>query len=97
VNVDPRDIVLEPVISEKSMADMRHGCYTFVVHPDANKVEIKKAVEEIFDVKVRKVNTMRVSGKSRRMGVFTGKTSNWKKAKVTLEEGETIKFFEGMM
>ena len=90
------DIILKPVITEDSMERLQSGKYTFKVAKDANKVEIAKAVEEIFDVKVAKVNTMSVMGKEKRMGRNTGFRPDWKKAIVTLEGEKTIEFFDGM-
>ena len=93
-----QDIILKPVITEKSMDDLQTGKYTFKVAKDANKSEIKKAVEELFDVKVAKVNTMNCSGRTKRVGRYVGKTSDWKKAIITLTEGsKAIEFFEGMV
>ncbi|MGE5484399.1 MAG: 50S ribosomal protein L23 [Ignavibacteriales bacterium] len=91
-----RDIIIRPVITEKSNAAMGGSRYTFVVDERATKTDIKQAVEEIFKVKVRGVNTMRMLGKVRRMGIHTGRRPSWKKAVVTLEEGQKIQFFEGM-
>ena len=95
------DIIRKPIISERSMEVVfdREGNeikkYTFEVPVNANKVEIKKAVEEVFGVKVAAVNTMRVMGKVKRMGRFEGRRASWKKAIVTLEKGsKTIEFFE---
>ena len=82
----PQDIILKPVITEKSMDELQAGKYTFKVATDANKAEIKKAVEVLFGVKVAKVNTMNCNGKEKRVGRFVGKTSDWKKAIVTLSE-----------
>jgi large subunit ribosomal protein L23 len=93
-----QDIILKPVITERSMDDLQTGKYTFKVANDANKSEIKKAVEELFDVKVAKVNTMNCNGRAKRVGRFYGKTSDWKKAIITLAEGsKAIEFFEGMV
>lgn len=93
-----RDIIIRPVISEKSMAGIADKKYTFEVAKTANKIEIAKAVEEIFGVKVSKVNTLNVRGHMRRQGRFEGYTSSWKKAIVTLDaDSKTIEFFEGMM
>lgn len=94
---NPRDVVIRPVISEKSMARMRQGKYTFEVAIDANKTEIRAAVEEIFSVRVVRVNTIRQAGKFRRMGRSSGLTPQGKRAVVTVEAGQTIKAFEGMM
>jgi len=94
---NPRDIILRPLVSEKSMIEMQAGKYTFIVRLDATKTQVRQAIEQIFGVKVAKVNTFRVTGKMRRMGRFVGRRPSFKKAVVTLEPGQTIKFFEGMM
>jgi large subunit ribosomal protein L23 len=94
--MDARDIILKPLISEKAVAKMGEGKYTFKVRLDANKTEIKKAIEEIFGVTVLKVNTMRMQGKVKRAGKFIGRRSDWKKAVVQLKEGDSIKIFEGL-
>lgn len=91
-----RDIIIRPVISEKSYAQMAEGKYTFRVALTANKVQIRQAIEKIFNVKVEKVATIRVLGKTKRMGRTQGKRSDWKKAIVTLKAGQTIEFFEGL-
>ncbi|RVU54091.1 50S ribosomal protein L23 [Anaerosphaera multitolerans] len=91
------DIIRKPIVTEKSMDDMENGNYTFVVDKRATKEEIKKAVEEIFDVKVQRVNTMNMRGKMKRQGVHQGRRPSWKKAIVKLtEDSKTIEFFEGM-
>ena len=93
-----QDIILRPVITENSMDGMADRKYTFEVAKDANKIEIAKAVEQLFDVKVSKVNTINVDGKLRRYGRFEGYTASRKKAIVTLtEDSKTIEFFDGMM
>ncbi|MDD7292249.1 MAG: 50S ribosomal protein L23 [Clostridiaceae bacterium] len=93
-----QEIVLRPVITENSMDGMADRKYTFEVAKDANKIEIAKAVEELFGVKVAKVNTINVNGKLRRYGRFEGYTASRKKAIVTLtEDSKTIEFFDGMM
>ena len=93
-----QDIVIRPIITEKSMAGNAEKKYTFEVHKDANKIEIAKAVAELFGVEVKKVNTLDVRGKFRRQGRFEGYTRAWKKAVVTLTEGsKTIEFFESMI
>lgn len=89
------DIIVRPVITEKSSRMMEFNQYTFEVLPKANKIEIKKAVEEVFKVKVAKVRTIKVHSKPKRMGVFLGRSRSWKKAIVTLAPGERIEFFEG--
>ncbi len=94
----PYDIVLSPIVTEKSMDLINDNKYTFRVAKDANKAEIKYAVEQIFDgVKVEKVNTMNMLGKTKRVGMKVGKRIDWKKAIVTLKEGsKTIEFFENI-
>lgn len=93
-----QDIILKPVITEASMSGIPDMKYTFKVAKDANKIEIAKAVEELFGVKVAKVNTMNCRGRQKRMGMHVGMTPSWKKAIVTLAEGsKTIEFFDGMM
>ena len=93
-----QDIILRPVITENSMDGIADRKYTFEVAKDANKVEIKNAVEKLFDVKVAKVNTINVDGKLRRYGRYEGYTASRKKAIVTLtEDSKTIEFFDGMM
>ena len=94
---NPHDVIIKPIITEESMDDMAYGKYTFKVDKKANKSEIKKAVESIFNVKVEKVNTMNILGKEKRMGVHVGRRPSWKKAVVTLtEDSNDIEFFEGM-
>jgi len=95
----PHDIILRPVITERSMAGIRERKYTFAVAVDANKIEIGKAVESLFSgAKVEKVNTMHVRGKLKRMGRNVGYTSKWKKAIVTLTpDSKGIEFFETLM
>ena len=91
------DISILPIISEHSMDQIADRKYTFQVALDANKIEIKKAVEELFGVKVESVNTMRILGKVKRMGRYSGKRPYWKKAIVKLtKDSKTIEFFDGM-
>jgi large subunit ribosomal protein L23 len=92
---DPRDIIVSPVISEKSYADAERGKYTFVVDGKATKPEIRRAVEVIWGVRVSKVNTVRRRGKSVRRRYVTGKKSDTRRAIVTLQAGEKIEMFEG--
>ncbi|GIM29895.1 50S ribosomal protein L23 [Clostridium polyendosporum] len=97
MNLTSHDIIRKPVITEKSMAAMAEKTYTFIVHMSANKVQIKKAVEEVFGVKVEDVKTMRVIGKTKRVGVHVGKRADFKKAVVKLAaDSKNIEFFEGM-
>ena len=92
------DIIIKPVITEQSMEATEEKKYVFQVAIDANKTEIKKAIEEIFGVKVEKVNTIRMEGKMKRMGVHVGRRASWKKAMVKLTaDSKTIEFFEGMV
>jgi large subunit ribosomal protein L23 len=94
--MNSRDVLLKPVVTEKSMGLMEQNKYTFLVDKRANKIEIKKAVEELFKVTVLEVRTMTVRGKMKRVGRFTGKTPDRKKAVVTLKAGDKIAVFEGV-
>ena len=89
------DIILAPVVTEKSNDELQQGKYTFEVNKKATKVDIAKAVEKLFEVKVLKVNTMTVKGKEKRVGVHIGKTSDWKKAIVTIDTQLTEKSYLG--
>ncbi len=93
---DHRDIIIKPVVTEKSMNLLVDNKYTFIVDNKANKTEIKNAVQNIFDVKVEKVYTMNIKGKPKRMGRFEGRKPNRKKAIVNLKEGQKIRLFEGI-
>ncbi|MBE5894249.1 MAG: 50S ribosomal protein L23 [Lachnospiraceae bacterium] len=92
------DVVLQPLVTEKSMAGMGEKKYTFLVHPEANKTQIKEAIEKMFDgVKVAKVNTMNQDGKTKRRGMTFGKTAKTKKAIVQLtEDSKDIEIFSGL-
>ena len=93
-----QDIIVRPVITEKSMAGIQDKKYTFEVAKDANKIEIAKAVEDQFGVKVAKVTTINVRGRMKRQGRFEGYTPSWKKAVVKLtEDSKNIEFFDSMM
>ncbi|MDO4544700.1 MAG: 50S ribosomal protein L23 [Bacillota bacterium] len=93
----PYDVIIKPVISERSMEDAQAKKYTFKVAVDANKTEVKRAVEEIFDVEVDKVNIMNVVGKKKRMGRYVGMTAATKKAIVTLtDKSKEIEFFQSL-
>lgn len=94
---DPRDIIIRPLVSEKSTALMEEQKYTFVVARGANKIEIKRALEEIFDVQVKAVNTINYRGKKKHLGRFpAGFQPRWKKAVITLaEDSKPIELFEG--
>lgn len=91
----PQDIIIRPVITEKSSRLMEQNKYTFEVHPKANKIEVRDAVSTLFKVKVVKVSTIYVRPKPKKMGAFLGKSRSWKKAVVTVAAGERIEFFEG--
>ena len=92
-----QDIIVKPIITERSMGMVAQKKYTFKVAKDSNKVEIAKAVEKLFGVKVAAVNTMNVKGRYKRQGRYEGYQSDWKKAIVTLtEDSKTIEFFDGM-
>ena len=88
-------VVLAPIVSEKSYAGTTRGLYTFRVHKDAHKTQVRQAVEELFDVKVVRVNIVAVKAKPKRRGLFKGVKPAWKKAIVQLKPGDTIEFFEG--
>jgi len=92
---DPRDVLLKPVISEKSYGLLDEGKYTFIVRPDANKTQIKQAVEAVFNVKVTAVNTNNRSGKRKRTRHGWGKRNDTKRAVVSLAEGDRIDLFGG--
>ncbi len=94
---DPREIIRRPLVTEKSTLEREaSNIVTFDVAPGANKIEIKAAVETLFDVKVLEVRTSRVRGKRRRVGRFSGRRADWKKARVVLRQGDAIEFFEGV-
>ena len=97
-NVQYYDVILKPVVTEKSMDAMGEKKYTFLVHPEANKTMIKEAVEKMFDgTKVRSVNTMNLDGKKKRRGMVFGRTAKSKKAIVTLtEDSKDIELFTGL-
>jgi large subunit ribosomal protein L23 len=94
--MEPRDVILEPVVSEKSYGLLDEGAYTFKVHPDANKIEIRQAIESIFDVRVLKVTTANRKGKRKRnrRAMTFGRRADTKRAIVTLAEGDRIDLFE---
>jgi len=97
MNKDPRQIILHPIITEKGTHIQEEaGGYLFKVRLDANKIEIRNAIQEIFQVHVRKVNTINCKGKPKNLGRYQGRRSNWKKAIVYLVKGESISEFEAM-
>jgi large subunit ribosomal protein L23 len=93
--VHASQIVIAPIVSEKSYASTVTGQYTFKVHQDAHKTQIRQAVEELFDVKVTRVNVIKMQAKPKRRGMFKGVRPGWKKAVVTLAPGNTIEIFQG--
>jgi large subunit ribosomal protein L23 len=93
--VNPRSVIIRPIVSEKSYALLTANKYTFRVHPDAHKTQIRQAVEEVFGVRVRDVRTMSVKSKPKRRGATFGRTREWKKAVVQLHPDDHIELFEG--
>jgi large subunit ribosomal protein L23 len=93
--VNPRSVIIRPIVSEKSYALLTANKYTFRVHPDAHKTQIRQAVEEVFGVRVRDVRTMSVKSKPKRRGYSFGRTREWKKAVVQLHPDDHIELFEG--
>ncbi len=94
--MDASQVIIRPVVSEKSFVLAEIGKYTFRVHPDAHKTQIRQAVEELFDVKVQDVRTVAVRSKPKRRGYTSGRTRSWKKAIVQVGEGDTIPIFQGL-
>ncbi len=93
---NPRSIILKPVITEKATILREGNKYAFRVHPKANKVQIRQAVESIFDVSVESVRTVKVPSKPKRQGLYAGRRAGWKKAYVTLKAGDSIEFVENV-
>jgi large subunit ribosomal protein L23 len=93
--VNPADVLIAPVVSEKSYAGLADRCYTFKVHQDAHKTQVRQAVESLFGVKVDSVRMIKVPAKPKRRGIHNGVRPSWKKAIVQLHEGQTIEIFEG--
>jgi large subunit ribosomal protein L23 len=93
--MDAAQILLAPIVSEKSYAGTSVGKYTFRVHEDAHRTQVRQAVEQLFDVQVAKVNIVKVQPKPKRRGMIKGTKNGWKKAIVQLKPGHTIEFFEG--
>jgi large subunit ribosomal protein L23 len=93
--VNPRSVIIRPIVSEKSYALLTANKYTFRVHPDAHKTQIRQAVEEVFNVRVEDVRTMSVKSKPKRRGYSVGRTREWKKAIVQLHPDDSIELFEG--
>ena len=95
MSLNPHDILLAPVVSEKSYTQLPDRKYTFRVHQDAHKTQVRQAVEQLFDVKVESVNITKVQPKPKRRGATKGTRPGWKKAIVQLREGNTIEIFQG--
>lgn len=95
MNKSPRDVIVRPIVSEKSYAGLERNSYTFLVDPRANKTEIKEAIQRIWDVRVTSVNTLKRRGKVKRRGWTRGRRPDEKRAIVTLAEGDRIEIFEG--
>ncbi len=93
--MDPRQVILAPVVSEKSYSLIGDNKYSFRVHEKAHKTQVRQAVEELFDVKVEGVNIVKVQPKPKRRGLIRGRKPGWKKAIVQLREGDRIEIFEG--
>ncbi len=95
MSLHPNEVLLAPVVSEKSYSLITDRKYTFKVHKDAHKTQVRQAVEELFGVKVESVNVLKVQSKPKRRGLTRGRRPGWKKAIVQLREGESIEIFEG--
>ena len=95
MSLHPSQVLIKPVISEKSYEQIQSNQYTFQVHQDAHKTQVRQAVEQLFDVKVARVNIIKVQAKPKRRGLIKGTRQGWKKAIVKLHPGETIEYFEG--
>ena len=95
MSLDPRQVIITPVVSEKSYSLIEDNKYSFRVHPKAHKTQIRQAVEELFDVKVVAVNVLKVQPKPKRRGWARGTKPGWKKAIVQLRDGDKIEIFEG--
>lgn len=94
--MDASQVIIRPVVSEKSFVQAEIGKYTFRVHADAHKTQIRQAVEQLFEVRVRDVRTVSVKSKPKRRGIYAGRTRTWKKAIVQLQPGDTIPIFQGL-
>ena len=95
MSLHPAQVLLRPVVSEKSYEQIARNQYTFKVHKDAHKTQVRQAVEQLFDVKVERVNIVKVQAKPKRRGVIRGTKPGWKKAVVQLKKGDSIEIFEG--
>lgn len=95
MSLHPNEVLLAPVVTEKAYVGVETGRYSFRVHPDAHKTQVRQAVEELFDVKVLRVNILKVQAKPKRRGMVKGVKPGWKKAVVQLAPGQSIEIFEG--
>ncbi len=95
MSLHPSEVLIRPVISEKSYEGIAHNQYTFKVHKDAHKTQVRQAVEQLFEVKVERVNIVKVQAKPKRRGLTRGTKPGWKKAVVQLRKGDSIEIFEG--
>ena len=95
MSLHPNEVLIAPVVSEKSYAGIADGIYSFRVHEDAHKTQVRQAVEQLFGVKVRAVNVLHVQSKPKRRGLIKGRRPGWKKAVVKLQPGQTIEIFQG--
>jgi large subunit ribosomal protein L23 len=95
VSLHPNEVLLAPVVTEKAYVGVETGRYSFRVHPDAHKTQVRQAVEELFDVKVLRVNILKVQAKPKRRGMVKGVKPGWKKAVVQLAPGQSVEIFEG--
>ena len=95
MSLHPNEVLLAPVVSEKSYSLIGDNKYSFRIHPDAHKTQVRQAVEQLFEVKVQRVNIVKVQAKPKRRGMTKGTRPGWKKAIVQLAEGESIEIFEG--
>jgi large subunit ribosomal protein L23 len=95
MSLHPNEVLLAPVVTEKSYTQVERNKYSFRVHPDAHKTQIRQAVEELFNVKVERVNVSKVQSKPKRRGLHRGTRPGWKKAIVQLRAGDSIEIFEG--
>jgi len=95
MSLHPSEVLIRPVVSEKSYEQIARNQYTFRVHQDAHKLQVRQAVEELFDVKVERVNILKVQSKPKRRGMIRGTKPGWKKAVVHLRQGDKIEIFEG--
>jgi large subunit ribosomal protein L23 len=95
MSLHPGEVLIAPIVSEKSYTQIAQNCYTFKIHQDAHKTQVRQAVEQLFEVKVLRVNIIKVKPKPKRRGITKGVRMGWKKAVVQLRAGDSIEIFEG--